>query len=25
VYVLSGSDDLLSCTESLLKHNLGCA
>ena len=25
VYFLSGSDDLLSCTESLLKHNLGCA
>ena len=24
VYFLSGSDDLLSCTESLLKHNLGC-
>lgn len=25
VYFLSGSDDLLSCTESLLKHNLRCA
>ena len=25
VYFLSGNDDLLSCTESLLKHNLGCA
>lgn len=25
VYFLSGGDDLLSCTESLLKNNLGCA
>ena len=25
VFFLSGSDDLLSCTESLLKNNLGCA
>ena len=25
VYFLSGSDDLLSCTERLLKNNLGCA
>lgn len=25
VYFLSGSDDLISCTESLLKNNLGCA